>query len=120
MCESHARYVRLDKSGVIAKEVPFCELYLPCICQRHKPMSSAALHGVVPSLSPLKRAHLLYYLDGTITDGSKKVRVVGFNPGQQKAIKQFMDSKQSVQFSDCEVKQARRGESMEILLKGTT
>lgn len=85
-----------------------------------KPICNATLHGVVASVSPLKKGRTCNYFEGFITDGSSKLRVVGFNPGQQKTIKQFMDTKETLQLTDCEVKQARRGNSMEILLKGNT
>ena len=84
------------------------------------PICNATLHGVVASVSPLQKRRTCNYFEGFITDGSSKVRVVGFNPGQQKTIKQFMDTKQTLQLTDCEVKQARRGHSMVILLKGNT
>ena len=45
---------------------------------------------------------------------------MGFNLGQQKTIKQFLNSKEALQFDECEIKQARRGSNMEIMLKGTT
>ena len=37
-------------------------------------------------------------------DGTTKASLVGFNAGQQKSIKWFMDSKEALQLSDCEVK----------------
>lgn len=42
--------------------------------------------------------------------------MIGFNQSQQKVMKQ-QDGKQ---LQDCEIKQARRGETMEIMLKGST
>lgn len=83
-------------------------------------ISSATFHRVMSSVSPLKRGRTWNYFNGMITDGTKSVWVVRFNYSQQKTVKQFMDSKENVQFSDCEVKQPRKRESMEILLKGST
>ena len=66
--------------SVIAKEVHF----VSCICPAYLTMR--------PRLSKTCPEGTCNYFDGAITDGSMKVRVVGFNPGQQKTIKQFMDS----------------------------
>ena len=48
------------------------------------------------------------------------MRLVGFNPSQQKVMKEFMDAKSPIQLSDCQLKEARRGNQMEVLLKGST
>ena len=85
-----------------------------------KPICNPTLRGVVASVSPLIKERTCNYFKGFITDGTSKLRVVGFNPGQQKTIKQFMHTKETLQLTDCTVKQACRGNSMEILLKGNT
>ena len=64
-----------------------------------KPICNATLHGIVASVSPLKKGRTCNFFEGFITDGSSKVCVVGFNPGQQMAIKQFMDSKEALQLT---------------------
>ena len=40
----------------------------------------AKVHGVVPSLLPIKGTENKKYFDGSITDGTKKIRFVGFSP----------------------------------------
>lgn len=61
-----------------------------------KPVLSANIHGMITSLSPVKKGRMRNYFDGTVSDGTSKLRMVGFN------------------------QQARRGHSMEVLLKNTT
>lgn len=85
-----------------------------------KPLSNATVHGVATLISPVKKGRACNFFDGALTDGSTKVCLVGFNSAQQRNIKQFVDSKEALQLSDCEIKQARRGSNMEIMLKGTT
>ena len=48
------------------------------------------------------------------------VRLVGFRKSQQSKIQRFMDKQQPIQLDDCEIKKARRGPRMEIMLKGST
>ena len=84
-----------------------------------QPIPSASLHGVVTSLSPLKGAKSAYF-DGTVSDGTSKLRLVGFSTKQQKLMEDFMAKKQPIELTDCEVKRARRGDQMELLLKTTT
>ena len=84
------------------------------------PLASATVHGVITSLSPIKKGRSANYFDATLSDDTAKLRLVGFNASQQKTIKEFMNSKTSIQFSDCQIKQARRGSKMEVMLKGST
>ena len=80
-------------------------------------LSAASIHGVISSLSPIKKG---CKSNCTISDGKSKVRLVGFNPLQRTRMKILMDKKQAVKLEDCEVRHARRGQNMEILLKGST
>ncbi len=84
------------------------------------PISSANIHGVVTSLSPVKKGKTTVYFDGTVSDGASKIRLVGFSSKQRKVMEDFMSKRQPVKLSDCEIKQARRGDQMEVLLKGNT
>ena len=84
------------------------------------PASNVTVHGIVTSLSPVKKGRNSNYFDGSLCNGTAKVRMIGFNQSQQKVMKQLMDDKQAVQLQDCEIKQARWGEKMEIMLKGST
>ena len=55
-----------------------------------------------------------------LSDGTSKVRLVRFSTKQQKLMEDFMVQKQPIQLTDCEVKRARRGDQMELLLKTNT
>ena len=84
------------------------------------PMESATIHGVVTTLSPIKKGRTTNFFDGTLADSSGKMRIVGFNTDHQKIMREFMDKREPVQLTDCQVKPARRGTDMEIMFKGTT
>ena len=85
-----------------------------------KPVSSANIHGMITSLSPVKKGRMRNYFDGTVSDGTSKLRMVGFNVKQQMAMNDFLERKEAVELKDCQIQQARRGHSMEVLLKNTT
>ena len=57
------------------------------------PMDSVTIHGVVTTLSPIKKGRTTNFLGGTLADSSGKVRIVGFNTDHQKIIKEFMDKR---------------------------
>ena len=59
------------------------------------------------------------YFDGTVSDGTSKLRTVGFNVKQRMTMNDFLERKDAIQLKDCQI-QARRGHSMEVLLKNTT
>ena len=48
-----------------------------------KPVANANLHGAVTSLSSVKKGRNSSYIDGTISDGHCRIRLVGFLPAQQ-------------------------------------
>jgi hypothetical protein len=84
-----------------------------------KPVSSANIHGIVTSLSPIKKGRTRNYFDGTVSDGTvsdgtSKLRMVGFNVKQRTAMNDFLEK---IELKDCQIQQARRGYNMEVLLK---
>ena len=85
-----------------------------------EPRSTASIHGVISSLSPIKKGCKSNYFDGSVSDGKSKVRLVGFSPSQRTRMKNMMERKQAVKFDDCEIRHAGRGQKMEIVLKGKT
>ena len=85
-----------------------------------KPISNANIHGVITSLSPVKKGRHRNYFDATLNDGTAKLRLVGFNSKQQSTMTELIEKKEPVQLSDCKIKPARRGHDMEVLLKNTT
>ena len=74
-----------------------------------KPMSNANVHGIVTSLSPVKKGQKSVYFDGTVSDGASKICLIGFNSKQQKMMEEFMSQRKAVKLTDCEIKQVRRG-----------
>jgi hypothetical protein len=85
-----------------------------------EPVSTASLHAVVSSLSPVKKGRNSDYFEGTVTDGKSTVRLVGFKRSQQSKIQRFMDKQQPILLDDCEINTAGRGPRMEITLKVST
>ena len=84
------------------------------------PHPNANIHAAVTTLSPVKKGRSSIYFDGTLTDGTSKIRMVGFSSDQRKKLASFADSSQSVQLINCEIKQSREGDKMEIILKKFT
>ena len=83
-------------------------------------MSNASLHATLTSLSPLKKGKHSVYFDGTLTDGTTEQRFVGFSSEQQKKLVSFHSSHTPAHLSNCELKKARQGDEMEVLLKKFT
>ena len=80
---------------------------------------AATVHGVICSLSPMKksRGNRCSYFDGIMSDGKNSMRFVGFSSRLQYEMEQHHSKKEIVQLKDCQIKQARRGEKFELLLK---
>ena len=81
---------------------------------------NAKIHAVVESLSPMKKSKTCSYFDGHITDGKATMRVFGFDSGVRRKLVEFEDSKKAVALTNCEVKKARRGEDLEVLVTKKT
>ena len=56
-----------------------------------KPISSANIHGVVTSLSPIKKGRMRNYFDGT-----SKMRMIGFNSKQRTMMNEFSEKRETV------------------------
>ncbi len=80
------------------------------------PSAMAKIHGVVTSISPMKKSRSCSYFDGEITDGKANMRIFGFDAaaGVRKKLLEFEGKKESVMLSKCEVKRARQGDQMEV------
>ena len=85
-----------------------------------EPIASANLHGAITSLSPIKKGRNTSYFDGSIADESKKLRLVGFNSDQQRKLNTFFKNGTTINLKNCQVKESREGNRMEIMLKGNT
>lgn len=84
------------------------------------PIASATLHGALLSLSKIKKGRRCNYFDGTLSDGTKELRLVGFASEQHKKLTAYREQNLAVQLHNCEVKQSRQGHQFEILLKTAT
>ena len=84
--------------------------------------NNADIHGVVTSLSPVKKSRVgSNYYTGQVCDGKQKLRLVGFSTSQQKQLDELKDKKQSVEIQNCQIKKSiRDSDKFEILLKGAT
>ena len=82
-----------------------------------KGIGSASLHGVLTSVSPVKKGRKQNYFDGKLSDGNSKLRFVGFDSKQQKKMSDMLTKKRAIEIKNCEIKPSRRGDKMEILLK---
>ena len=58
-----------------------------------EPVVSASLHGIITSLSPIKKGRTCNCFDGTVSNGTSKLRIVGFSSKQQKAISALSEEK---------------------------
>ena len=97
-----------------------CKLELEEVDSLEEPVSTASLHAVVSSLSPVKKGRNSDYFEGTVTDGKSTVRLVGYKRSQQSKIQRFMDKQQPILLDYCEIKKARCGQRMEIMQKVST
>ena len=55
-----------------------------------------------------------------LSDGTSKMRMIGFNSKQPTMMNEFSEKRETVILKDCQIQQARRGDDMEVLLKNTT
>ena len=81
---------------------------------------NANLHGVMRNLSPVKRGKRASYFEGHMSDGTSRMRVVGFKAEQRKKLLDFSEKETPVVLKDCQIKISRQGHEMEVLLKSST
>ena len=82
-----------------------------------EPVPTASVHGIIQTISPIKKGQSSDYFEGKFLFNDHSQKFVGFKKHQQTKLKQLMDEHQPVHLDDCEVKKAKRGNSMNILLK---
>ena len=82
----------------------------------NEPVPNASIHAAVMSLSPYKNGENASYFDGTLTDGTRKIRMIGFSSDQQKKLSSYQESQHPIILNNCEIKQSRQGDQYEILL----
>ena len=73
---------------------------------------NAKIHGVLNSVSPLKKSKGCAYFDGQITDGKTTMRLFGFDSSVRRRLAE-LDSA-PVALSHCEIKKSRKGEQLEV------
>ncbi len=82
---------------------------------------AAKIHGVVMSVSPIKKGKSSkQFFDGYVSDGSKKLRFVGFDAAQAKQLQEFSKEQQPVALTNCCVNTSRYGDQFEILVGDST
>ena len=83
-------------------------------------IQSANIHGVPRSLSPVKPRKKAAYFDGEMSDGSCRIRFVGFKAEQRQRLLSFTEKDEPVELHNCQIKRSRQGHEMEVLLKTAT
>ena len=83
---------------------------------------SADIHGVVTSVSPLKKSKKgNNYYHGQLCDGKQSLRFVGFASNHQKMLEEFLEGRKSVEIRNCQIKKSNRdSDKLEVLVKGAT
>lgn len=85
-----------------------------------EPIPNPSIHSMITAISPVKKECASNYWDATFEDESKSFRLIGFTCSQHKVVSEFMTTKTPVRLEDCEIKPARRGNKMEVILKRPT
>lgn len=82
----------------------------------------ARVHGVVTSVSPMKLSESgkSRYFDGELSDGKRKVRVVGFDSKVREKLFDSHGKREPVVVSNCEVKCGKYSSDLEIFVKEST
>ena len=84
-------------------------------------MEKGVVHGVVGSVSPMTKAKSgEEYFHAFLTDGTDKLRVVGFGKSQRYLLKDFEEKGDPVALEDCRVKCSGYSDDLEIMLKPET
>ena len=81
---------------------------------------SAKVYGTVTSVSQMKRGKKQNYFEGSLSDGTTKIRLVGFIPKVQRQLNEIFGDRNPVEIDNCEIKQSLRGDGMEIIMKSDT
>ena len=84
------------------------------------PQNNADIHVAVQNITPIKKAKSgVDYFDGYVTDGSRRMRLVGFDGNLQTTLSSFADTKSPVMMEKCQIKRGRTDE-LEILLSSSS
>ena len=79
----------------------------------------AKVHGILSSLSPMKSnaKGTTKYFHGELTDGKKKLRVVGFDAKVHQKLCSFRERNEAVVMSNCEVKENKYNSDLEVVVR---
>ena len=85
-------------------------------------LRNAELHFGVEMLSPMQKSKSGYeYFNGQVSDGTKKLRLVGFDSECQEHLTKFVEKKTPVKATHCSIRKSRTTEELEVHVnKGTT
>ena len=67
------------------------------------PKPSATVHCGISSVSPVKEGKNSDFFDGILSDGTSKIRFVGFSAQHQKKMEGFKKAKMPVELNNCEI-----------------
>ena len=88
------------------------------------PQSSASVEGVfVGNISPVKTSRSngrVKYFEGHLSDGTKTVRFVSFEPKLRPQIEEARESLRGVALKNCTVKRSREAGELEVLVSSQT
>lgn len=71
----------------------------------------ANVHGVVSSLSPLKKSKSSrMYFDGELSDGEKRIRLYGFDRATHERLAKYVEDGKSVSVVDAELLRSKSGD----------
>ena len=83
-------------------------------------VTSAIVHGLLASVSRVKKGQNSEYFEGILSNGECKLRFVGFHRLQHEKMSSFWEEWKPVFLRNCEIKKSRNSERMDIILKTTT
>jgi len=77
---------------------------------------NAKIQGVATVVSRIIKIKKYNYFDGELADDMARVRLFGFNNDVRKKLLEHQQHKDSVVIGKCEVKHARKGGLLEVML----
>ncbi len=81
---------------------------------------NANIHGIVASVSPMRKGKRSSYFQATLTDGDAAMRVVGFQPSQREKLETLKEKAEPISLHNCQLKRAWASDDLEILLRSSS
>ena len=82
------------------------------------PTSTATVHAIIASLSPIRPSSR--YFDGELTDGDSVIRLVGFSKSQREQLEEFCQKRIPITLKNCQIQQNKFKNNLEVVLKTHT